>query len=157
MRTLPERWWFFLPIWFFFPASLAIVVLMFRVNLWLGFFVACVYIFLTVLAYIPIKRNALSAFQAWFWVGLGTVVIGLPGFFLISWIFHKTLKSRVSQNEQTLDRVSLRRVVAVDCSPSRRKTVFDCGWTTWEKFSPLDFPTPDRTGIAVQVCSLGST
>lgn len=83
LRRLPKKWWFFLPIWLWLPAFLGIITLVVRLNLWAGFFAACVYMLLTLLVYVPIRTNAMSTTQAVFWVGIGTVVFGIPGLALV--------------------------------------------------------------------------
>ncbi|MCX8155418.1 MAG: hypothetical protein N3J91_03005 [Verrucomicrobiae bacterium] len=90
MKKLPQLWWCFLPVWLWLPAFLGIITLVVRVNLWTGFFAACVYMLLSLLAYAPMRRNQLSVPQTLFWVGLGTAVLGIPGVVLIYVLFGKT-------------------------------------------------------------------
>lgn len=90
MRKLPKKLWFFLPIWLWLPAFLCIISLVVRLNLWAGFFAACLYMLLTLLVYVPIRTNEMATTVALFWVGIGTVLFGIPGSVLIWWILAKT-------------------------------------------------------------------
>jgi threonine/homoserine/homoserine lactone efflux protein len=91
MKKLPKSWWCFLPIWLFFPTFLGVFVVIGRVNRWLGFFVACLCMLLNMLAYIPMRRNQMSARETLLWVGAGTVALGIPGVVLIYAVIHAVL------------------------------------------------------------------
>jgi hypothetical protein len=88
-KKLPEKWYCFLPVWLWLPAFLGIIALVARIGLWVGFFAGCVYMLLSLLAYVPMRRNQLSVRETLFWVGLGTVVLGIPCVVLIYMVFGK--------------------------------------------------------------------
>jgi hypothetical protein len=87
LKKLPEYWWCFLPIWLWFPAFFGIIALIVRANLFTGFGLGCIYVLLTLLALVPIRRNRLSTIQALLWVGIGTITLGVPGVLLIYVVF----------------------------------------------------------------------
>jgi len=87
MKKLPAFWWCFLPVWLSLPAFFGAILLVTRVNSWVGFFASCIYVLLTLLTYIPMRRNRLSIAQTLLWMGFGMLLLGLPGVFLIYAIF----------------------------------------------------------------------
>ncbi len=86
-QKMPEHWWCFLPVWLWLPAFFGIIALVVHTSVWTGFLAGCVYMLLSLLAYIPMRRNQLSVPQTLFWVGIGTVLLGVPGVVLIYVIF----------------------------------------------------------------------
>jgi hypothetical protein len=89
MKKLPKYWWLFLPTWLWPPAFFGMVFLFVHFGRWLSFFVGSAYALLGLLVLIPIRRSQMSIPEAWMWVALGNIVVGLPAVALIYLIFGK--------------------------------------------------------------------
>ena len=83
MKKLPFQWWLFVPAWLCLPIFLSIIALAARWGTLAAFLAFIPYMLLTLLAYLPIRRNQMTFGAALAWVGLGTAIVGVLGLAVI--------------------------------------------------------------------------
>jgi hypothetical protein len=88
-RKLPDKWWLFLPLWLWLPFFFGLVLIQARAGVLVAFGCACLYLLLTMLAYVPVRKNSMGLGQAWLYMGYGTILIGLPCLALMYVLFSK--------------------------------------------------------------------
>jgi hypothetical protein len=89
MKPLPQKWWFFIPVWLLPLAFLGMIALAARFGIWCAFVAGIVYIHSFLLTLIPLRRNDLSTLALLAWVFGGMMLVGFPTVVVILLIFQQ--------------------------------------------------------------------